>query len=236
MPDQVVSIALCKCDAGDAEPTLFATTSPRVVVDGKQVATIADLTFMGTFGACARRGDRHCAYAPAATWTTLPVNTLFGGLPPLVKGARLRCVVGGEITILDANQLTTETGLPVTSEQVMAAGFALPPWLPGWLRDQAIDSVTYRPLCDQDINEHNPVCKEPNGSDPPDEIFERRGPPGPPPVPVPLTPYHPPRPAPVCRPARRRPARSSLWRDGGDAISSASNLSNHSRNPPPAHC
>lgn len=69
-------------------------------VCGQQVATIADFIFAAPFGACAALGGNPCAFVPAGCWSAEVAGILIGGLPPLVKGAKLHCVHSGVITVV----------------------------------------------------------------------------------------------------------------------------------------
>ena len=110
-PNQCVLNAVCVCDKGSAPTTLVTGMAPTVSIERRVVATIADVQFAGTFGRCGILNSP-CEYEPAAPWSVMVPNLLFGGLAPLVQGAMLPCSKGGIITIVAMGQSSLGTARP----------------------------------------------------------------------------------------------------------------------------
>lgn len=109
-PNQTVLNAVCVCDKGSSPTTLLTTIAPTIAVEKKQIATITDLTFAGTFGRCGIL-NAPCDYSPAGPWTAMVPTLTLSGQPTLVQGAVLSCTEGGIITIIDPAQGTVGIAL-----------------------------------------------------------------------------------------------------------------------------
>lgn len=101
--------AICHCNAG-SNPTALLATVTTACIGGRVGASINDTQFSAPFGTCAKleakRGIKPamCEYAPAASWMQPLGSIQFGASPILGDGAKLNCIHGGEITILESGQ------------------------------------------------------------------------------------------------------------------------------------
>lgn len=78
---------------------------------GRVVATIGDVKFAGKFGYCGIL-EKPCDYTASGPWSRAASGIQFGGLPPLVQGATLRCKHGAEISVIEVGQTTIYAGRP----------------------------------------------------------------------------------------------------------------------------
>jgi Domain of unknown function (DUF4280) len=113
----VVSGAMIMCSFGLA-PSTLSVVAPRPVVEGRPVATIADIApgaNIAPFGMCQSLANPTVAAATAAAlgvltpmpcvpvvpapWTPLAPQMTAGGIPVLVAGATCVCAFGGSISL-----------------------------------------------------------------------------------------------------------------------------------------
>ena len=113
----VVSGAMIMCSFGLA-PSTLSVVAPRPIVEGRPVATIADVApgaNIAPFGMCQSLANPTVAAATAAAlgvltpmpcvpvvpapWTPLAPQMTAGGIPVLVAGATCVCVFGGNISL-----------------------------------------------------------------------------------------------------------------------------------------
>ena len=128
MPAPATATATLTCSFGAAPATLVALPTPRVMVEGKPVATITDsapLVNIPTFGMCASLANPQVAAATAAAlgvltpmpcipatgtpWTPGAPRTTVGGRPVLTQGSMCTCVYGGVVQVAMAGTLRTQT-------------------------------------------------------------------------------------------------------------------------------
>ena len=113
----VVSGAMIMCSFGLA-PSTLSVVAPRPIVEGRPVATIADIApgaNIAPFGMCQSLANPTVAAATAAAlgvltpmpcvpvvpapWTPLAPQMTAGGIPVLVAGATCVCAFGGSISL-----------------------------------------------------------------------------------------------------------------------------------------
>ena len=113
----VVSGAMIMCSFGLA-PSTLSVVAPRPMVEGRPVATIADVApgaNIAPFGMCQSLANPTVAAATAAAlgvltpmpcvpvvpapWTPLAPQMTAGGIPVLVAGATCVCAFGGTISL-----------------------------------------------------------------------------------------------------------------------------------------
>ncbi|MGN6331219.1 MAG: DUF4280 domain-containing protein [Motilibacteraceae bacterium] len=125
----VDSGALLTCSFGMAPATLSVLPTHRVMVEGKPVATVADmipLLNIPPFGMCQSLANPTVATATAAalgvltpmpcvpaisgTWAPTAPRTMVGGQPVLASPSVCTCIWGGAITINFAGTTRTTVG------------------------------------------------------------------------------------------------------------------------------
>ncbi|MBF0687297.1 MAG: DUF4280 domain-containing protein [Cellulomonas sp.] len=119
MPVPVTASATVSCSFGTAPATLVALPTPRVLVEGRPVATVTDaapLVNVATFAMCTSLANPQVAAATAAalgvltpmpcvpattgTWTPTAPRTVVGGRPVLAQGAVCMCAFGGVVQVV----------------------------------------------------------------------------------------------------------------------------------------
>lgn len=143
-PNQSVLCAVCTCDKGSAPSTLVTGTAPTVTIEGRMVATIADVQFAGKFGNCGIL-CAPCDYAPGGPWSVIVSTLFFGGQPPLVQGALLPCKEGGILTVVEVGQASLGSGRPSTADLAAYAEQALQEdcFSPGYVGPDTPFDATY---------------------------------------------------------------------------------------------
>jgi len=115
----VTASATVSCSFGTAPATLVALPTPRVLVEGRPVATVTDaapLVNVATFAMCTSLANPQAAAATAAalgvltpmpcvpattgTWTPTAPRTVVGGRPVLAQGAVCMCAFGGVVQVV----------------------------------------------------------------------------------------------------------------------------------------
>lgn len=118
MPVPVTTSATVTCTFGTAPATLVALPTPRVLVEGRPVATVTDavpLVNVPTFAMCTSLANPQVAAATAAAlgvltpmpcvpvttgaWTPTAPRTVVGGRPVLAQGAMCTCAYGGVVQV-----------------------------------------------------------------------------------------------------------------------------------------
>lgn len=150
--------AVLKCSRGTSNGSLV-TTPKSVSLCGQQQGNIADhisMVNIRPFGRC-----RSLAYPPTAAatsanhghltpmpcvpgtpsvWSIVDANSIICGKPALLNTAKLRCVYGGEISIISPGQSLETTGandVSITTKEISVSEFS-------WTDDDATQS---RGLC-----------------------------------------------------------------------------------------
>jgi Domain of unknown function (DUF4280) len=119
VPVPVTASATVSCSFGTAPATLVALPTPRVLVEGRPVATVTDaapLVNVATFAMCTSLANPQVAAATAAalgvltpmpcvpattgTWTPTAPRTVVGGRPVLAQGAVCMCAFGGVVQVV----------------------------------------------------------------------------------------------------------------------------------------
>jgi len=118
--------AMLQCSFGAAPATLNALPTPRVMIEGKPAATIADgapLVNVPTFGMCTSLANPTVAAATSAAlgvltpmpcvpatgaWVNGATTTMIGGTPALATGCTLMCAYGGVVQILNPGTTRTQ--------------------------------------------------------------------------------------------------------------------------------
>ena len=119
MPLPVTTSATVTCSFGTAPATLVALPTPRVLVEGRPVATVSDaapLVNVPPFAMCMSLANPQVAAATAAalgvltpmpcvpattgTWTPAAPRTVVGGRPVLAQGAMCVCAYGGVVQVV----------------------------------------------------------------------------------------------------------------------------------------
>lgn len=125
----VTATATMMCSFGIAPSTLVVLPIPRVLIEGKPAATIADnipMVNIPPFGMCTSLANptvaaataaalgvltpMPCIPAPAGPWLNGATTTLIGGKPGLTLGAQCQCAYGGVIQIINPGAVTTLEG------------------------------------------------------------------------------------------------------------------------------
>lgn len=126
MPLAVVQGAELKCDKCPATSRLIVTTESSTQIEGKPPATVQDhLPFINVPpfpGKCAILGI-DCIPLTFLPWGTSFTNILLSLLSAEIVGAdaKLKCLVGGTISITDPNQSTMPVGLAEAREELADA-------------------------------------------------------------------------------------------------------------------
>ncbi|WP_309133533.1 DUF4280 domain-containing protein [Cellulomonas sp.] len=118
MPLPVTTSATMTCTFGTAPSTLVALPTPRVLVEGRPVATVSDaapLVNVPPFAMCTSLANPQVAAATAAAlgvltpmpclpatgaWTPAAPRTLVGGRPVLAQGSMCLCAYGGVVQVV----------------------------------------------------------------------------------------------------------------------------------------
>jgi lysozyme len=123
MANTTVGSALCFCNKGSAPALLLANPSRGIWIEGKAVATIADIFFSTPFGVCSIT-KKPCQFVPSGNWLSpMGSSVLFGLQPALVQGAKLPCVTSGIVDVVATSQATLSIGL-LTSKDFLGGGIA----------------------------------------------------------------------------------------------------------------
>ena len=128
MGQSVVMGAMLQCSFGLTPATLVPTPTPRVIIEKKPAATIADVTpaNIPTFGMCNSLANPQVAAATSAalgvltpmpcvpviagTWIPAAPRTTIGGQPALVSGSTCVCTYGGQVQITFPGAVQTTAG------------------------------------------------------------------------------------------------------------------------------
>lgn len=101
--------AKCECTLGTAEGTLGVPSCETIKLrGGVNGLNIQDQNFLSPFGSCLRDKTKSlpCTPKPAGPWSNHAPDVYVGEAPALVETAKMRCVYGGEITIVDPATVT----------------------------------------------------------------------------------------------------------------------------------
>ncbi len=125
MPLPVTTSATITCTFGTAPSSMVALPTPRVLVEGRPVATVSDavpLVNVPPFAMCTSLANPQVAAATAAAlgvltpmpcvpatgaWTPSAPRTLVGGRPVLAQGSMCLCAYGGVVQVLMAGPVRT---------------------------------------------------------------------------------------------------------------------------------
>ena len=123
----VTTSGMMMCSFGMAPAVLTATPTPRVMIEGKPAATIADMAPAANvppFGMCSSLSNptvaaataaalgiltpMPCVPLPAGPWKPGAAKTVLGGVPALVSGSTLNCAWSGVIQLTMPGSLRTQ--------------------------------------------------------------------------------------------------------------------------------
>ncbi|MCU1658328.1 MAG: hypothetical protein JWO57_2984 [Pseudonocardiales bacterium] len=126
MGQSAVTGAVTTCSFGMAPSSLVALPTPRVMIEGRPAATIADskpVVNILPFGMCTSLTNPTVAAATSAAlgvltpmpcvpvttpWIPAAPRTLIGGTPALVSGSTCMCAWGGVIQMTMAGAVRTQ--------------------------------------------------------------------------------------------------------------------------------
>jgi hypothetical protein len=126
MPLSAVTGAMLTCSFGVAPSTLVPLPTPRVMIEGRPAATVADsapMVNIPPFGMCTSLANPTVAAATSAAlgvltpmpcvpvtggWQPGAPQTLLGGVPALVSGSICLCAWGGVVQMTMPGAVRTQ--------------------------------------------------------------------------------------------------------------------------------